>query len=1008
MKTWFGLLSTLVCCSAAVADDAVPELSKHLPNTPALVVVVCGPGEGALPTIAGLVEQTPWTVFCRGTASGGLDGIRDWASQKGLLGERVYVVDERGESFWLAGDLADAVWVAPGVDYPQWEKEILRVLHPGGVCVASGKVVVKPAPPGVDEWRHPYHGPDNNVVSQDSVARLPGELRFQTYPVFAAMPNQTLFAGGRIFFFSGHIAFHEREEPLLNTLTVLNAYNGLRLWSRPLDANYVVHNVSKLATESEVVFAEGPTLWMLDAATGQHRGKFSVPPEAAGGGDTDWKWVAHQKDKLWAAFGPPDARVAPHRQKRQMGHWPWNVANEQYQSIVDNFGAARTLAAFQYPEMKLLWSTSEPEPFDARALCMKGGRIFLLAPEKYMAARDAATGNELWRRTAETSKGLFDAIGSSLKRQGWGLGWATYCCARAKGDVVCMAGPPFKKTICVGFEKGDLLWTSDIESPHPFFFDDVLYVMPRVATPAAACRIVEPLSGKVLDQFSLGVIGSCTRLTATPNQFYYRPGGGEGRTVYVEIGTRELADYEGVVRPGCFDGVVPANGRLYWMPLACDCWQVHGTFCMAPRVALKEPGGPAESPAWAAPAATAPAARDDWPMFRADSAGTATVPAPVLQTASELWRRRLPGGGLTAPVCAAGRVFVGGRDGTVRALDAEDGKTLWQASSCAAVLQPPAYWNGRVVFGSCDGVLHCVDASDGRVLGRAELAPQKRFVNIMDRLMSAWPLGGGVVVSDDGIAYTAAGSTAADGAVAAAVEVATGKLRWRQAYTLDRSEPKLSFGVQGNILLKNNTLYINGGAPVGIVALDALSGGNPQVVSRLEAGMEMFLEPDDRPWSSGPELFSHERARTTIFKRHQGRAYFQTSGRHVALVDGRLFCSRDPQALDRIVDLMNKNPKTGGKLGGGPPWDVMQVPVDDSILWAGNRADVCGLAVGADGLVVLHQKSVEGVSVDGRSLWTAQLPSPPVRWGVALTTKQCVVTLSDGLVVSWVESVEKN
>jgi hypothetical protein len=620
-----------------------------------------------------------------------------------------------------------------------------------------------------------------------------------------------------------------------------------------------------------------------------------------------------------------------------------------------------------------------------------------------MAARDAATGKQLWRRTPETSKELFDAIGSSLKRQGWGLGWATYCCARAGGGVVCIAGPSFKKTVCVGFEKGDLLWTSDIASPHPFFFNDALYVVPRVANPAAFCRKVDPLTGKVLDEFSLGVIGSCARLTVTPNQFYYRPGGGEGRTVYVDIAARKLADYEGVVRPGCFDGVVPANGRLYWMPLACDCWQVHGTFSMAPRSALKEPSLPAESPAWAAPASSAPAARDDWPMFRANSAGTATVPAAVGQKARELWRRRLPGGDLTAPVCAKGRVFVGASDGTVRALDAANGKILWQVSSHAAVLHPPAYWNGRVIFGSCDGVLYCVDASDGRVLGRTELAPEKRFVNIMDQLMSAWPLGGGVVLSEDGIAYTAAGSTAADGAVAAAVDVATGRLRWRQAYTLDRREPELSFGVQGNILLKNNTLYINGGAPVGIVALDALDGGSPRVVSKLEAGMEMFLEPGDKPLCTGPELFSHERARTTIFKRHQGRVYFHMSDRHIGLLDGRLFCSRDPQALDRIVDLMNKAPKTSGKIR-----DVMQVPVDDSILWAGNTRDVCGLAVGADGLIVLHHDSAEGISVDGRSLWTAQLPAPPVRWGVALTGKVCVVTLSDGLVVCLVKGLEEN
>ena len=1008
MKTGFGLLCTFLCCGTAIADDAVLELSRHLGKTPALVVVVCAGDRADLQTVSRLVEQTPWKIFCRGTASLELDKLREWAREQGLLGGRVYVVDDDGASLWLAGDLADAVWVAPGVEDPPSEKEILRVLHPGGVCVASGKIVVKPAPPGVDEWRHPYHEPDNNVVSQDNVARLPGELRFQTYPVFAAMPNQTLFAGGRIFFFSGHIAFHEREEPLLNTLTVLNAYNGLRLWSRPLNPSYVVHNVAKLATGNEVVFAEGATLWMLDAATGQQRGRFSVPAEAAAAGDTDWKWIAQEKDKLWAAFGPPDARVAPYSLGRQMGHWPWDVANEQYRSITNNFGAARRLAAFQYPEMKLLWSVSEPAPFDARALCLEEGRIFELAPGRYMAARDSATGTPLWHSTPETSKKLFDTIGSSLNRQGWGLGWSTYCCARAGGGVVCIAGPSFRKTICISLEKGDLLWTSDTESPHPFFLHDVLYVIPRVASPAAACRKVEPLTGKVLDTFSLGVIGSCTRLTVTPNQFYYRPGGGEGRTVYVNISEQKLADYEGVVRPGCFDGVVPANGRLYWMPLACDCWQVHGTFSMAPRSALKEPIAPAESPAWAPPAASEPAAQNDWPLFRANCAGTATVPTAVPQKARELWRRRLPGGDLTAPVCARGRVFVGATDGTVQALDAATGKTLWQVSSRAAVLHPPAYWNGRVVFGSCDGVLYCLDASDGRVLGRVEVAPEKRFVNIMDRLMSAWPLGGGVVVSDDGIAYVTAGSTAADGTVAAAVDLATGRPRWRQAYTLDRKEPKLSFGVQGNMLLKDNTLYINGGAPVGIVALDALTGGKPRVASRLDAGMETFLEPDGKPFSSGPELFSRERARTTIFKRHQGRTYFHTSGRHIALVDGRLFCSADPLALDRVVDLMNKDPKTGGKMGGDTvPRDVMRVPADDGILWAGNKADLCGLAVGADGLVVLHHDSVEGVSLDGRSLWTVRLPAPPIGWGVALTGEECVVTLSNGLVVCLVKGLRE-
>jgi hypothetical protein len=158
--------------------------------------------------------------------------------------------------------------------------------------------------------------------------------------------------------------------------------------------------------------------------------------------------------------------------------------------------------------------------------------------------------------------------------------------------------------------------------------------------------------------------------------------------------------------------------------------------------------------------------------------------------------------------------------------------------------------------------------------------------------------------------------------------------------------------------------------------------------------MEMFLEPGDKPSCNGPELFSHERARTTIFKRHQGRFYFPMADRHVALIDGRIFCSRNPQALDRIVEMVNKYPKTSGRIR-----DIMRVRLDDSVLWAGKTADLCGLAVGSDGLVALHDDSAEGISLDGRSLWTARLPASPVRWGAALTGRQCVVTLSDGHVV---------
>ncbi len=559
---------------------------------------------------------------------------------------------------------------------------------------------------------------------------------------------------------------------------------------------------------------------------------------------------------------------------------------------------------------------------------------------------------------------------------------------------------PFQNTLGIDLHNGHLLWVSDLESPHPFFCQNALYIMPRVAAPAADCRSLDPRTGELINHYSLGVIGSCTRLTVTPNQFFYRPGGGEGRTVYFDLTAGQLADYEGVVRPGCFDGVVPANGRLYWMPLACDCWQVHGTFSMAPRRSLPLEDPVTDTADWRRPESLDPATPEDWPMFRANAAGTATVSTSIGSQAQQRWQRPFFTKQLSAPTVVGDRVFISGEDGSVTALNAADGAPLWRANSRAAVLYPPTYWKGRIIFGSCDGFLYCLDSTNGQALGQLELAPTRRFINMMDQFMSAWPVGGGVLVNDRGIAFAAAGSTAADGTQVVAVDIETGHVRWRQKYTLDRSRPRLSFGVQGNILLHNTDLLINGGAPVGIVALDAETGERPRIVARLEAGREMFLDPDGKPWCAGPELYSSQWARTTIFKQHQGRVYFPVAENHVGLIGGRLFCSREAAALDRIVDLLNKDPKTGGNLNAASvPWDVMKVPLEDEISWAGRSSDVIGLAVGSDGVIALHTGSVEGMSLTGQSIWNIPLPAQPVRWGIALAGNRCIVTLSDGHVV---------
>ena len=78
--------------------------------------------------------------------------------------------------------------------------------------------LVKPVPDGVDDWSHPYHGPDNNPQSRDQVARAPYLTQFLADPRYAPLPQVAVAAGGRVFKAFGHIAFKEREEPWLDTL----------------------------------------------------------------------------------------------------------------------------------------------------------------------------------------------------------------------------------------------------------------------------------------------------------------------------------------------------------------------------------------------------------------------------------------------------------------------------------------------------------------------------------------------------------------------------------------------------------------------------------------------------------------------------------------------------------------------------------------------------------------------------------------------------------------------
>ena len=89
-------------------------------------------------------------------------------------------------------------------------------------------------------------------------------------------------------------------------------------------------------------------------------------------------------------------------------------------------------------------------------------------------------------------------------------------------------------------------------------------------------------------------------------------------------------------------------------------------------------------------------------------------------TGGALWATPLAGQFiLSPPTVVHGRVFVGGGDHNVYALDASDGHILWSVPTGGEVNSSPAVHQGVVYVGSYDHLIYALDASTGDVIWTA-------------------------------------------------------------------------------------------------------------------------------------------------------------------------------------------------------------------------------------------------------------------------------------------------
>jgi outer membrane protein assembly factor BamB len=986
------LLSQSVVCPAGQGGPLLDRIGV----TRGICVVL---GDAKCEHALELAKQSDLLIYVQLRHSQDLEEARRRVDEAGFYGTRIFVEQGPLTRIQLADNLVDVVIVLFNIPEAV-EAEVLRILRPQGRAILGPhRTLIKPFPEGVDDWTHPYHGPDNNPQSEDKVVVAPYLTQFMAEPRYTPLPQVAVGSAGRMFKAFGHVAFKEREEPFLNKLVAFNGYNGTILWQRDLAEGVMIHRNTMIATRETLYVGDDKSCKLIDTVTGRLKDEIVPPVERAGG--TFWKWMALEDGILYALMGEQEQRDPTKRWKRELHGWPWNPISKGFNQPDHPWGFGRNVLAIDPASKKVLWSHREDEPVDGRAMCMKNGRIYIFRFGAYLACLDAQNGNVLWRKTPDNARALFTSLGSFLNRQDWRTNWRTTCYLKCTDDALYFAGPQVGKLLAVSANDGSVLWENLYSNFQLVIRDDGLYAISGQIDQHPSKKF-DPLTGEELARIDQAR-RACTRPTGSADAIFFRASGGSVRLDLASARPQWISP----MRPQCHDGVTIANGLLYWWPSVCDCQlSIYGVTCLGPAgdfdfspKATNEQRletGPGEPTT----VASLPESADDWPTFRADNTGSVTTKAAIAGKITPLWKfepggQFAPGAPLpTAPVAAGGLVFIAGPDGIVRALDAATGAPRWKAYTGGAVRLPPTIWKGRAFVGSGDGYVYAFEAKTGRLLWRFRAAPIQRKIPVYDSLLSTWPVSSGVLV-EDGVAYVAAGIVNYDGTYVYALDASTGEIKW-QNNTSGHLDPDARTGVSahGQMLLHKGKLYLASGTSLSPAIYDIANGrclNDPAPLASCNStsprGWQLSLLAD-QVIPCGKPFYAHPNY--GVFDNSVFNKVFlaPASGRDVVWIGNQI--NKKILCFDQVNQAALRRRMNWQKLTtrDEPQWEF---GCKDSVAFA-----ACGNAV-----VVASASEIVALNLEkGSKLWSETLPACPVPWGLAVDRDgRVVVVLEDGKVL---------
>lgn len=656
------------------------------------------------------------------------------------------------------------------------DAELLRVLAPGGVALVrkEGKwdKVTKARPETMDEWTHYFHDSDGNPVADDSLVGPPNRLqwigspRWSRHHDHAASMSALVSAGGRLFYILDEGPTFSIQLPSRWRLIARDAFNGVILWKQDIDEwnthqyplkSGPAHLLRRLVAVGDCVYVtlgiDAPVT-SLDAASGKMNLTFAgseFTREVVVSNGVVF-CVADTSKSTLPQWRRKDTYVWANTRKANPG-WGWN-------------GRTRKILAYDAQSGRALWEAKAPVA--PCSLAVDAKRVVFHDGEK-LVCLNRESGERLWEGEAaptalpvQTNTGprvlLYKGVVLFGGNDGRMSGWSSKDGQKLWEQKKRPSGHLSLKDL---FVVQDLAWTGDIAG----------------SAGSGTFTGYDPLTGRQIREFPADV---------KVHWFHHRcyPAKATGKYLLTARNGTEFIDLDSEhwkphhwVRGGCIYGVMPANGLMYAPMDSCGCQleaKISGFKALASgglpdlsNVDLSTKARLQRGPAYQEIGNLKFKIQNpnDWPTYRHDALRSGFSSTDVPPDLKQRWQKKL-GGRLTAPIIAAGTLFVGSIDThTLYALDTDTGRVIWSYQTGGRIDSPPTYYKGLALLGSADGYVYALRAKDGALVWRFRAAPLDRRMMAWEQLESAWRVHGSVLVHDDVLYCTAGRNMYIDGGV---------------------------------------------------------------------------------------------------------------------------------------------------------------------------------------------------------------------------------------------------